>query len=77
MAASSLALLTSALVPGLAGGCVLVTGGQPHPLSVEMVCPEPGMSIPDLVMDMTRDLVGISVDYCHAFIVYVICGQNP
>ena len=57
MAASSLALLTSALVPGLAGGCVLVTGGQPHPLSVEMVCPEIGMSIPDLVMDMTRDLV--------------------
>ena len=47
MAVSSLALalLTSALVPGLAGGCVLVTGGQPHPLSVEMVCPEPGMSI--------------------------------
>ena len=62
MAASSLALLTSALVPGLAGGCVLVTGGQPHPLSVEMVCPEPGMSIPDLMdmMDMTSKRLGLN-----------------
>ena len=53
MATSSLALLTVGLVPGLAGGCVLVTGGQPHPLSVEMVCPEPGMSIRDFIMNMT------------------------
>ena len=49
MAASSLALLFSALVPGLAVGCVLVTGGQPHPHSVEMVCPDIGMSIPELI----------------------------
>ena len=60
MAASSLALLTSALVPGLAGGCVLVTGGQPYPLSVEMVCPEPGMSIHDLMMDMTSKRLGLN-----------------
>ena len=56
-ASLALALLTVGLVPGLAGGCVLVTGGQPHPLSVEMVCPDLGMSIHDFIIDMTRHLV--------------------
>ena len=53
----ALALLTVGLVPGLAGGCVLVTGGQPHPLSVEMVCPEQGMSFHDIMINMTRHFV--------------------